>query len=588
MKKVWIVLLVGLLALAVTAPALAWEFNMKGEYEYRLKYFARTGNLDLFGFAPVQDTALAGNWVGFSGPDIYNRGAVTAFPANASSAGFSGGRNEVITRGGFSTWGSDAYFCDSRLTLYPEIRVNPAIRVHGVYTVGGYRNKYNQNGVTAGVFGDGIGTPPFERFYMAQTSNNAYDTASIGSWEQFRATVQTPIGILSYGVKDFPFGTGATLGNNTRTEAFVTVVPYGPLTFIHGIWLANAGSFGFDGWNEVPDGGIKDRFFQGAFFLYNNADLQVGGGWIGRYAHANRGDLLGPVVLAAPAAGETIGTDVNLNFWLLHFKYNNGRFFANAEYSWVTIDIYSALFGGAAAATPKKPNYLELQHAFAEAGVMAGPAKVTFMAAWSPGQNLANPATFPGITTTKSAPYPINYQAMEPYNTLMFYTYAGGNNQFNWTFGADGHGCMGDAMALATRLDYAVASNLNVWGTYLWAERLEKDGYLAGQFGASGTADGIAGISLAAGATGAGSFRGAVGGTNPFAGNKFLGWEADAGVDWKLLEGMTMYFKYAYWQPGDWFDWAYQGLTIVGGAATTRPLGKDPIQSVQGSFLINF
>ena len=72
---------------------------------------------------------------------------------------------------------------------------------------------------------------------MSQTSNNAYDTAAIGSWEQFRATVQLPFGIFSYGVKDFPFGTGATLGYNTRAEAFLTVVPYGPLRILHGWWF---------------------------------------------------------------------------------------------------------------------------------------------------------------------------------------------------------------------------------------------------------------------------------------------------------------------------------------------------------------
>ena len=49
-------------------------------------------------------------------------------------------------RGGFSTWDSDAMWSDSRLTIQPEIRVNQAVRVHGVYTVGGYRNKYFQHG----------------------------------------------------------------------------------------------------------------------------------------------------------------------------------------------------------------------------------------------------------------------------------------------------------------------------------------------------------------------------------------------------------------------------------------------------------
>ena len=277
-----------------------------------------------------------------------------------------------------------------------------------------------------------------------------------------------------------------------------------------------------------------------------------------------------------------VATDTSLKFWLIYLKYNNGRFFANAEYSWVNIDTYKTLNGDptTTAATPS-PSYSEYQHAFAEVGLLCGPAKTTFVWAWAPGQNLANPLTAPaGTHTTKSTPYGINYQAMEPYNTLMFHTFAGGNNQFSWVFGADGTGLMADAWALGARLDYAVASNLNVWGTYLWAERLERDGYLAGQFGALGTPDAVNGA-VAAGAT----FRALRGGTDPFASSRFLGWEANAGVDWKLLEGMTMHFKYAYWQPGDWFDWAYQAA-LPGGV--TGPLGKSPIQSLQGSFLVDF
>ena len=66
-----------LLTAAVVAPALAWEFEMKGEYEYRLRYFARMGNTDLFGQFPLQDGG-AGTYIGFAGPRIYARGAAAA------------------------------------------------------------------------------------------------------------------------------------------------------------------------------------------------------------------------------------------------------------------------------------------------------------------------------------------------------------------------------------------------------------------------------------------------------------------------------------------------------------------------------
>jgi len=566
MRRILTTALAGLLVLAIVVPVFAWEFSLTGEYEYRFKYFARMGNSDLFGFAPAQDQG-AGTFIGFAGPNIWSTGAVVNLPSNLSTS-------VAITRGGFARWGSDAHYNDNRLTLYPEIRVNPAIRVRGVYTIGGYRNKFAQ-------YRAGVGILPLERSSMQGVSDNAYDTAAVGSWEQFRVTAQTPIAILSYGLKDFPFGTGATLANNTRTEAFMTVVPYGPFSFIHGIFLSQGAAT--DGYNESPDGGRKNSFFQCLFFRYDAASLQAGGGWMGRYHHVGRGDLNFPVVPpAGPVAGEVVATDTSLNFWLVYAKYNNGRFFANAEYSWVNIDTYKTLNGGptTTAATPS-PSYSEYQHAFAEAGFLYGPAKTTFVWAWAPGQNLANPVTTPsGTLTTKSQPYGINYQAMEPYNTLMFHTFGGGNNQFSWVFGADGTGLMADAWAVGARMDYAVASNLNVWSTYLWAERLERDGYLAGQFGALGTPDAVNGA-VAAGA----AFRALRGGTDPFASSRFLGWETNAGVDWKLLEGMTMHFKYAYWQPGDWFDWAYQAA-LPGGV--TGPLGKSPIQSLQGSFLVDF
>ncbi|HTY23141.1 MAG TPA: hypothetical protein VMC85_08420 [Desulfomonilaceae bacterium] len=134
-------------------------------------------------------------------------------------------------------------------------------------------------------------------------------------------------------------------------------------------------------------------------------------------------------------------------------------------------------------------------------------------------------------------------------------------------------------------MDYAVASNLNVWRTYLWAERLERDGYLAGNFGRSGTLDAVPGATAAGAAFRGANGRGSITLSDPFASSRFLGWEANAGVDWKLLEGMTLLFKYACWQPGDWFDWAYQAA-LPGGV--TGPLGKSPIQSIQGSFIMDF
>ncbi len=123
--------------------------------------------------------------------------------------------------------------------------------------------------------------------------------------------------------------------------------------------------------------------------------------------------------------------------------------------------------------------HVEAYHFFSEFGGYAGPAKLSLLYALSSGPVLNNPNH-----TKIYGAYPINYQAMEPYEFLMFNTFAGGNNG-GWnstdvTFVSDEHGMMSDAYAYAARLDYAVASNLNVYGSYIWAHRLERAGFLNG------------------------------------------------------------------------------------------------------------
>lgn len=246
-------LLLGGLLGALSGPALAWEFELAGEYEFRCRYFARTGDLDLFGNAALQEALPFGNtpgsagpFIGFAGPNIYGTGnlaSVSGDSANSvnpainnlptiggGSAGLSFplASSYRITRGGFSRYGSDALYNDSRLTVKPRIRINPAVRLDATYTIGGMRNKHKQNnvadflgfdpvsGVPRGLAGSfGLGAAPLERYYMSGTSTNAYD-GTFGTWEQFRLTLNMPWGLWSMGLKDFPFGTGATFGQNTR------------------------------------------------------------------------------------------------------------------------------------------------------------------------------------------------------------------------------------------------------------------------------------------------------------------------------------------------------------------------------------
>lgn len=588
MKRFWTILLAGLVLVAITAPAFAWEFQMKGEYEYRLNWFSRTGGTDLFGVAAIQNTGLldvAGTaadegQVGLAGPTFYGTGLVGGTTASNGAA-------VRITRGGFARYESDAFYNDSRMTLQPVIRINPAIRLHGVYTIGGYRNRYNMN---AGVGSAGI--PSLERYYMHQTSDNAYDTASIGSWEQFRATVQLPYGVLSVGAKDFPLGTGATTAFSTRSESFLLVLPYGPIRMLPALWLARSATA--DGWATTPDSGRKPTVFAGYIMTYDSGPCSLGAGVIWQQLHQNAtfapNQLAGALAPLSPGPVGTGGYDRNLLFWEYFFKYNNGRFMLAAEYSNANLDIYYLGRSTIPAAVPGGPTrkglsgelHREYNHWFIEAGAVAGPAKVRLLYAGASGQvlNDNNP-------TKDYQPYGINYQAMAPYEFLMFNTYGGGNQNFaNLLMPSDGHGMMADAYCFAGRADYAVASNLNVYGSYIWAHRLEVAGAFAGGIASTGGA----GTTSAAAAQAWKANNGFGPNANPYVDDGFVGWEANAGVEWKLLEGMNMFLRYSYWQPGGWFNQAYQAVGYRGGAAVSDAYvqGRDAIQALQGSFLMSF
>jgi hypothetical protein len=73
-----------------------------------------------------------------------------------------------------------------------------------------------------------------------------------------------------------------------------------------------------------------------------------------------------------------------------------------------------------------------------------------------------------------------------------------------------------------------------------------------------------------------------------------LGYEIDAGLDWKLLEGWTVSVTAAYWQPGKWFSYACIDRSVsawetgtTGNFFGTRPSRSvDPV--IGGQFSLNF
>jgi len=625
------------LLLSMVPSAFAWEFDLRGDFEYRFRYFSRTGSKDLFGLAPLQEgftqnsiLPAYGAAIGFAGPNYYNSGASRP-PAesNAENA------NTRITRGGFSRYGCDAKVPDMRMRFYPTIRVNEAIETYLVLNVGGFRNKYSMNKTDSdAIFGvdpypagptatqnfymnKSAGIPPFENYYMSQTSDSAYNTASIISVEQFKVAFHLPWGVFSFGTKNFPIGTGATYAKNTREEAVYFLVPYGPFSFRTYLFpgepprlggasgptatTTDAWSYIWSGWGTGADGETKAQRSLGEVVEYQSGNMEFGIGAFNRKFHLPKGywrgywswDLVNFIPELAWAA-------VDMESWtgVSWVKYNNGRFFFNLEYAfsnaeWQWTNFTTSSSPGQFWLYLVEPKYEVLSnHWFAEMGVLSGPSKVALMAARSSGRVLSNvdkSATYGrrANPTKWYEPFPINYQAMEPYNYLMFYTYAGGNNIFN----LDGNGEMGDAYALALRADYAIAANFNIWASYMRGYRLERHGYYAGAFGNydDWTGSGAGGNQTAAAARTWKLING-YSFANPWIDENFIGWEANVGADWKLLEGLRVTARYAYWQPGGWFDLAYKAFTptATGRVGDGVQNGRDAIHAFTTSLFVEF
>jgi hypothetical protein len=606
-------MLAGLLIAAITAPALAWEFSMTGEAEFRYRYFARLGSGDLFGSASVAPGGLV----------------------DASALGLAGPVANAVLVQGFSAKGADASIGDSRVWLYPEIRINDAIRLRGEYWVTGtnLRGLYDGAGAGAPYPNDNWTVPLAYTGWFIQNDGNLGSRTqaigmSVGMWEKFWMTAQLPWGIFAIGRRPFAFGLGFSCAHekDADSESIFLGVPYGPLTF--GLYTHSrvaGGDFFVENAaagqavNAVTGavtpvaavratGTDKNRLRQdfGPFFTYRNGPVEFGmfQEWVFfNNAHTNLSTLTvnGAAVPAGPAGADDfnntalpatflgVGThfsngavpiygDIAFVIGINYFKYNNGRFFLNAEYDYQWVEARRS--GGRPISAYGEAWELEI-------GGMCGPGKWALAAFRSSGDdrrggllNITNSTGNVGGNMvydklSRFLMFSGREQAMLPYVWLMG-IYGGGNNGFD----ARGKPDWRDIMAYGARLDYAVAANLNVYGTFFYANR------------DSNTATAIASF---AGGAATRAVPTLAGGAVPNVPDNYLGWEASAGVDWKLLEGLTFTSRLAYWQPGDWFKWAYvdySNLNTVNVSGLALPVnpnrGIDPLMAFQGSVMVDF
>jgi hypothetical protein len=270
-------------------------------------------------------------------------------------------------------------------------------------------------------------------------------------------------------------------------------------------------------------------------------------------------------------------------------KYFNGQYFFNAEADWFN----RWRSGRGTASTTQLVNQNRDNSAWLyglETGFLCGPAKVTANYVRATGND---PSTRHTTEDAADSEQSLNACYMKPWGYLMYYMYGAGDG---WD--AAGYGQPTNFHHLGSRLDYAIAANLNLSVVYAYAWRDQPTAYrLGGDYRIGAQQWSNEDIRLAQ----LGTFRGHAVPDSA----RDIGWEVDLGINWKLLENLTWDTTLAYWKPGTWWSFAFPNTAEIyklgyvptaipnnafGEATATQQLGReiDALFSVETRLLVSF
>jgi hypothetical protein len=546
-----VLVLAGVLALMPAGTASAWEFSMQGSlaWEYILVSQAGTN--------------------GFLGP----------FDVDNGKAGKAGSLNGWVgQRLGDLVSGSEGALNVEYMITNMDLRINPAVRIRGSYYIGEWKENGTADGSALG------------KTVASQYLNNRHPgiqrSFSPGYWNTLWVTAQLPWGIVTLGKRPSTFGMGLQFNGeeNRSSESLALTADYGPMRIQLSFYPARRGS----GTNSVPVTPPADSASTNFDYYNNDFDKNNIRLWevalpsvTYRSGPLDMGLLVNFVRTHRGREGQLVTSETKVKvpsrdrddfYGDLYLKYNNGRLFWNSEFSWFNrIDRFS----GNATISPASlaPVYIEAYGAATEMGALVGPAKISFLYAWMNGPDRRNGRTAginqgafvdhvnssgtnlnPRVASQSGS----NTGLFRPYSFLMVYSYGLGA----YIEADTNNGFADDASMFAARLDHAVAANLNVYGSFFRADRVGNGygwGYLSplDRSGALTTNGQIFGLYRGSATPGNAAIR-------PTIPEKDLGWEINAGLDWKLLEGFVVATSFAYWQPGKWFNYACVDKSVIG------------------------
>ena len=461
------------------------------------------------------------------------------------------------------TSSADAGWSYFNVTLEPTLKLNQAVRLKARLRLAKYGDPRSAN-------------------YQTQDAPGSSNAFSEGQWTLFWATAQLPWGTFGIGKRPWEFGTGLQYDGSDAltTESMALVAPYGPMEVGFAVYpYRYVGTSGIRVFNSPPtapsyypdpydllpqvpqyysradrSGTLSSDLL--AFATYANGPMEAGIlGVYGKY-HIGPEARLGNPGGGIPGGNSGLGQDSAYFHGTAFVRYNNGRFFFNAEGAWLN---WTDRYSEPALTVLPSPRYVEQFRYMAETGFMAGPAKLSLIYAWTPGPDRRNGALI-GKQSAAFVWHPTfdahlgNYSLFRPYTYLFAYNHGSGLNAYNLSR----NGYLRDAQILAARLDYAVAANLNLFASGFYAQRTSH-GYGWGCIAPNDLLfNGIPNDgNLTITSTGnllASVLNGRAG--SPNIPDTALGYEFMTGFEWKLLENCSVSVLGAYWQPGRWFNFA--------------------------------
>jgi hypothetical protein len=514
---------VALICLYAT-PVGAWEFSMSGRFTWEYQLYSQLGSK------------------GFFGPYNQDNSTVSGVVNLAARNGWLG--NEIT--GDNLSSGSDVSANYMYSTIYPKVKLNEAISLEGSYRIGSWANPFPDTS---------LGRLDYSRYLNSQ----AYGVSrsfSPGYWNTLFLTAQLPWGVVNVGKMPIPFGAGFFIdgSDETTAEALTVIAPYGPIAAALYYYPWRRGQF--INYPLVTD---KNNVMQpdvGAFLLYNSGNLSMA--TLCEYWNMHWGpesQLLqgvNPADPFNPGRANFRPTDITVLFGMGNLKYFNGRFFFNSEVAFWQQTTRNNKSESNLLLTPQT-TYWEFWGGMTEFGIVSGPVKLSLMWAYYPGYDRRAGRLIDRQPTVPSFFLDAGVSVYQPYSLLLSYDYGSGNGSKTYS---SNHGFMTDASSYGARLDYAVAANLNLYGSFFLAKRVSQAygwGWIRPDPSTTPTSPAMQfafrfdrqGRSLVAFDSGAPNIL-----------ERDLGYEFGAGFDWKLLEGFTLRGSFAYWQPGDWFKFA--------------------------------